>query len=222
MNNHGFKWTILTSITIFFLGVFATDQNVTNSTSEKANFCPSKLYTISFNSIEFPLYTILNGSKYHGELAIYITRAIDTCCKQMRNNILYNHDGNITHSDDIEVAIRTSGLSKDPKLFFPVFADANDDFQFGREFIGFYKSPGLVVLQIGRDESSDDYSKQLQALLKTWPIVGICILAAMLAGLFLWVLVRDDLILRYLIFSDFIKKVTMLFWYICIYRCICI
>jgi len=188
MQNPGLKRTILTPI---LLGIFAAisqaDQNVTNTT-EMEDPCPNVFYSIVFTGIEFPLYTIVNGSEFQGELVDYISKATKQCCAKMQHNIYYKVK-NVSRSDDIERDVRSSRVSADPTLFFPVFANKDEDKQFGRDFIGFYESPGLAVLQIGSDDTTDDYAKQLDALFKTWPIVAICILAAILAGLFLWILV---------------------------------
>lgn len=169
--------------------IFGTVSAVAQSGDNNSVACPGQLYSIYLHGIEYPKYTHSNGSHILGELPMYVDQATHKCCAAMKNKISYKLI-NVSSSDGIEKAIRSSAVGGNPTLFFPVFANKDDEKQFGRDFIGFYESPGLAVFQIGKDSNeSDDYDKQLDAFLRTWPIVGICILAALLAGMILWILV---------------------------------
>ena len=94
----------------------------------------------------------------------------------------------VNYSNPYEFADALNNDTVTATITFPVLARINTEKLLGHYFVPFYKMSVLTV--ITKQREFEELMKELiSSCLKLWPLLSICIIMALIAGFFMWIMV---------------------------------
>ena len=144
----------------------------------------------------YPLHPYVShvGPNDTGILPFILEPAIDTCCKQCTNGhgksiIDYENDGGRNHANKKIVSELMHNINRDTDLSFPLVGYEGQDKYGIHKYVGLVESGGVayVVMSESSDERGDAI---LHTILHITPVLALALLVLIIAGIFIWALVR--------------------------------
>ena len=92
------------------------------------------------------------------------------------------------YSNPYEFADALNNGTVTATIIFPVLARMHTEKLMGHYFVPFYKMSVLTVITKPR-EFEELMKELISSCLKLWPLLSICIIMALIAGFFMWIMV---------------------------------